>query len=187
MDFKHTVLNKRFLEDDSYYRPIVSYVGFDKDMSDYFEMLSTFAGFDFLIFDFVFEMYIFLFNKYDSTHPLKYCIIKDSYSYDLSFKKENIHFELDAVPIRDVPFCDFETYEVNGVFNQGISFINKTFKQYSFINFAIYDTDYLLDESLDLFNHPRIDLLNKANDSSNIPFTILEYLRNKNTNLFEVK
>jgi len=94
----------------------------------------------------------------------------------------------DAVPFDEIPYCTFEGLKEpaggfkKGVFYQGIQFAKELIKEYSDVSVALYCRT---PEQIFQAKSSHIDYINSYSSMTDIPFTILEYLRIKNVDLFK--
>jgi hypothetical protein len=107
------------------------------------------------------------------------CIVNARYDYG----------DDSAVPVREVPFCGLEglTYyekrkrPFQGFF-QGLQFARQVAEDHPDIKFAIYGNSYNgIPSQTKLM---KMDFIPALSKNVFVPFTILEYLRNQNTELF---
>lgn len=182
MQFKKTVYKKNMSYPN--FRNDVIYVGFNLTKQiNWLKDASVFAGFaGATLIPTVSEAKSFLEESNNLDNSI--CIVNAKYNYS--------NTKSDSIPISEVPFYtldDLSYYEsLNGLFVgffQGFQFIRKVAKDYPNIDFAVYGAYH--EGVFSQAREMKVDYIPKLSDSVYVPFTILEYLRNKNSYLFEVE
>ncbi|MCF7798857.1 hypothetical protein K9M74_03055 [Candidatus Woesearchaeota archaeon] len=134
----------------------------------------------------------------------KECYVAPSASNAMDFLEKNAHrlespvshliaapsyrYEDDKMPLAELPFCDYEGLDyfqnrkrAPTEFMQGLQLARQVKEQFPDITLAMYGSGY--DGSMTQAKELDVDYV-PTSFQWNIPFTIMEYLRNENNELF---